>query len=165
MFDSLDSETPAVREAAMTEALKVRKEAATRAAELIERYHADPQRQGTVKDCLLLLGHLGANEHVALLVHHLTFEAYYKNTKRPQTTEDLYPASAALAELGPSALPAVLDRLRGEDGETLARAGAAALAGALGRHYALVILDDELRRATGPAHARLEAVKQQLDKR
>ncbi len=158
----LDSENPATRQTAMSAILKSRDDNEKQVAALIERYVDAPDRQGTVKDCMLLLGRLHATTYVALLVKHLTFEAFFKNTKRPQPLEDLHPAIPALIDIGSPAIKPVLERLSAEDGETLQRAGAAVLRGVLGTPWAILIVEDARKRAADPAKGRLAQVLQLL---
>jgi hypothetical protein len=158
MLTELDSEDVATRQAAMAAILKARQEGDNEIATLLEQRVQAPDRQGTVKDCMLLLGRLHATVHVPLLVNHLTFEAFYKNTKRPQTLEDLHPAIPALIDMGSPSIQPVLDRVEAEDGEILQRAGAAVLRGVLGKRRAILIVEDEQKRAPPPAQARLARV-------
>ena len=86
----LDSESPEVRARASSDILQRREAEIDVLMQLLERRLVNDDRQGTVKDVMLVLGKLRASRAVPLLVRNLTYEAFYKNTKRPQTTEDLY---------------------------------------------------------------------------
>ncbi len=158
MVTKLDSEDPASRQAAMTAILKTRGEEDKQIAALVERYVAAADRQGTVKDCMLLLGHLHATAYVPLLVKHLTFKAFYKDTKRPQALEDVYPAVPALINMGVSSIQPVIERLEKEDGEPLQLTGAAVLRGVLGQSWAVLIVEDAQAHAAAPAKGRLAQI-------
>jgi len=147
MFDGLESESLEIRQAASAAIFQSYQVDRQKVAVVVEKYLPVNGREGTVRDSILLLGKLRAAEYAPLLARHLTFEAYYKNTKRPQTTEDLYPAVAALIDIGSPAVTPVLERLKREDGEVLERTGAAVLHGVLGSKWATVILEYELRAA------------------
>jgi hypothetical protein len=158
MLTELDSEDVATRQRAMAAILKGRQEGDNEIAALLEQRVQAPDRQGTVKDCMLLLGRLHATVHVPLLVSHLTFEAFYKNTKRPQTLEDLHPAIPALIDMGSPSIQPVLDRVKAEDAEIVQRAGAAVLGGVLGKRRAILIVEDEVKRTSPASQARLARV-------
>jgi HEAT repeat protein len=144
MSIELESDSPEVRAKASEELLAKRQADIAAILRIVEKFLGDDTRRGTVKDNMLLLGKLRAVEAVGLLVRNLTFEVFYKNTKRPQTTEDLYPAVQALIDIGSPALGPVLERLAAEDDELLHRAGAAVLRGVLGRNHARAVLTEEL---------------------
>ena len=139
----LDSESPEVRARATAEILKRRDVEIDALMQLLERKLAGDDRQGTVKDVMLLLGKLRAVRAVPLLVRNLTYEAFYKNTKRPQITQDLYPAVNALIDIGEPSLNPVLERVRNEDDPTVARTGAAVIRGILGERVASILVKEE----------------------
>ena len=155
----LDSESPEIRARASSEILKRRDTDIDALMQLLERRLAGDDRQGTVKDIMLLLGKLRAVRAVALLVHNLTYEAFYKNTKRPQTTQDLYPAVNALIDIGSPSLNPVLERLRNEDDPIVSRTGVAVIRGILGEHVASALVKEEASAERLPDRKRrLEAV-------
>lgn len=155
----LDSESPEIRARASSEILKRRDTDIDALMQLLERRLAGDDRQGTVKDVMLLLGKLRAVRAVALLAHNLTYEAFYKNTKRPQTTQDLYPAVNALIDIGSPSLNPVLERLRSEDDPIVSRTGVAVIRGILGEHVASALVKEEASAERLPDRKRrLEAV-------
>ncbi len=155
----LDSESPEIRARASSEMLKRHDADVDALLQLLERKLAGDDRQGTVKDVMLLLGRLRAVRAVPLLVHNLTYEAFYKNTKRPQTTQDLYPAVNALIDIGSPSLTPVLERLRSEDDPIVMKAGAAVIRGILGERVASAVVKEESSAEVAPGRKhRLEAV-------
>ena len=163
MFSDLESESPEVRKAASYEILDNWRTESRKVAELVEKYVTLENRKGTAKDMILLLGKLRAAEYTPILVQHMTFEVYYKETKRPQTTEDLYPAVQALIDMGSPALNAVLERLKSENSGIVARTGAAVLQGILGEQWASAVLDSEIQNSDQiQVKERLQRVLHQL---
>jgi hypothetical protein len=162
VMTELDTEDAVARQAAMAEILAARDEADRQVAAILERRVEAVDRQGTVKDCMLLLGKLHATAYVPLLVKHLTFQSFYKNTKRPQTLQDLHPAVPALIDMGTPAIKPVLARLEAEDDANLQRLGAAVLRGVLGQAWAILIVEDAQRSASDPVRARLTQVLELL---
>lgn len=160
MFAKLESESPEIRAAANLELLaNPRPEDIPEIIGIVEKYLPDAARQGTVKDNMLLLGKLKSVAAIPLLVRNLTYEAFYKNTKRPQPPEDLFPAVQALIDIGQPSVRPLLERLAAEDGEKLALAGATVIRGVLGREAARQLLSKEIEAATGDAtKSRLRAV-------
>jgi HEAT repeat protein len=159
MYIELESESPEIRAKASEQVLAGRKADIGAVLKVVEKYLGDDSRRGTVKDNMLLLGKLRAVEAVGLLVRNLTFEVFYKNTKRPQTIEDLYPAVQALIDTGTPSLGPVLERLAAEDDELLHRTGAAVLLGILGRSHARALLKEEMGSAKSvSAQVRLRKV-------
>ena len=148
MLLELESESADDRRAAIAKILACRQVSNQEIADLLTKYLAVPERKGTAKDMMLLLGKLHAAEHVPLLVRSLTFKVFYRSTKRPQTIEDLYPAVQALADIGAPALDPVLDRLSREDDEELERTGGAVLRDVLGMPRATLILNGAIHSAT-----------------
>jgi HEAT repeat protein len=158
MVNELDSEISEQRARVVEQSLKQRSTEVTALIALAERLAADPARQGTVKDVLGLLGRLRAVEAVPLMVRLLTFEVFYKNTKRPQTTSDLYPAVQALIDIGPAAIDPLLERVRVDDDVQVQRNAAVTLRGILGTRRARLALADEAQRApTERSRDRLQA--------
>jgi hypothetical protein len=163
VYTQLESESPEARAAASAEILSRQRADHEKVAAVVAKYAAEEGRGGTVKDSMLLLGKLRAAEHVPLLVRYLTFEVFYKNTKRPQTTEDLYPAVQALVDIGAPALRPVLERASKEDSETVQRTAAAVLRGVLGRAWATAVLSEEIRSAAqSQVKEKLERVLRQV---
>jgi hypothetical protein len=159
MSIELESESPEIRAHASKEVLERRQADIAAVLKIVEKYLGDDTRRGTVKDNMLLLGKLRAAEAVDLLVRNLTFEVFYKNTKRPQSVEDRYPVVQALIDIGIPSLRPVLDRVAAEDDELLARTGAAVLLGILGRTHARAVLTEEMGSAKSvSAQVRLREV-------
>jgi hypothetical protein len=160
VFAQLESESPEARAAASSELLAhPRPENIPEIIRIVEKYLPDPERQGTVKDSMLLLGRFKAIEAIPLLVRNLTYEVFYKNTKRPQPPSDLFPAVQALIDIGAPSVRPVMGRLSAEDGEKLALAGASVLRGILGLDAARALLRKEIDGAAdGPTRTRLQAV-------
>jgi hypothetical protein len=154
----LESESPEVRLKAGAAVVAARDSTIRELEASARKYLAAEDRRGTVKDLMLLMGRLRASECVEFLVSQLTFEVYYKETKRPQTTKDLYPAVQALIDIGSPAVAPTLRRLAGEDGEVLQRCGSTVLREILG--------PDLARQATELERARTEdaQVKARLEK-
>ena len=165
MFAGLESESPTVRAQASAEALARRQPDDIAAIlAIVEKYLSDEARQGTVKDNMLLLGKLRAVQAVPLLVRNLTYEVFYKRTKRLQSTEDLYPAVQALIDIGQPSVRPVLARLAVEGGETLEKNGATTLHRILGRSGARELLLSEIAAARDEqTQARLRKVITVLD--
>jgi hypothetical protein len=150
MFAELESESAENRRGAAEKILAARLEVGQQVGDLLVKYLAVPDREGTAKDLMLLLGKLRATEQIPLLVRSLTFKAFYRSTKRPQTVEDLYPAVQALADIGAPAIDAVLARIEHEDDEEVHRVAAAVLRGILGAPRAKLILDNAVRTNRAP---------------
>ena len=104
MTIDLESESPEVRLKASAAVAAARDSTIRELEALARKYVAAGDRRGTVKDVMSLMGRLRAAECVEFLVSQLTFEVYYKETKRPQTTKDLYPAVQALIDIGSPAV-------------------------------------------------------------
>lgn len=165
MLVDLESTVQDLRAQASAKLLEQRQADISTLSRLVEKYLRDAERHGTVKDAMLLLGRLRAVEAVGLLTRNLTLEVFYKSTKRPQTTEDLYPAVQALIDIGSPSIAAVLARIVEVDEPEVQRAGAAVLRGVLGLRHAHAVLADELRARPGPEQQRrLGAVADLLDR-
>jgi hypothetical protein len=147
MSAELESESIDDRRVAVAKILEARTQQNQQIADLLAKYLADPSREGTAKDLIVLLGKLRAVEQLPILVRSLTFKVFYRNTKRPQTIEDLYPAVQALTDLGAPAIDPVLERIMREDQEDVARTGAAVLRNVLGLSRAVLILDQAIQTA------------------
>jgi hypothetical protein len=163
VWNDLTSENPDIRKTAAEEVLATRKDDAGHILELAEKHVALGTRNGTVKDLMLLLGRLHAAEAVPFLVRNLTYEVFYKETKRLQTLPDLCPAVQALADIGSPALDPVLERAKAEDAESIHRAAAWVWRTVLGADRAEALLSREIAKASDPAvQARLRHVHAQL---
>lgn len=159
----LESDHSETRNAAMAKISNEQHTDAARIADIFLKYRSVDARKGTAKDALLVLGKLRASEYVPLLIENLTFQVFYLETNRPQTTADQYPAVQALIDIGSPALRPLLQRLETEDGGTLGRTGATVLRGVLGERWATAILEYEIAAApVGPAAERLRRVLLQM---
>jgi len=147
MLDALESQSQQERIAASAEIIRRRQIENAQIAQIAAKYVQVEERKGSAKDNLVLLGRLHAAETIPLLVQNMTFAVFYKDTKRPQSVEDLYPAVQALIHIGSPSLNPVLERLKNEDGETLQRTGAAVFRGVLGRVWATCVLENEIKAA------------------
>jgi hypothetical protein len=160
----LDSESPEVRARASAEIVQRREAEIDGLMQLLELRLANDDRQGTAKDVMLVLGKLRATQAVPLLVRNLTYEAFYKNTKRPQTTEDLYPAVSALIEIGSPSLNSVLERVKNDSDPTVTRTAAAVIYGVLGGRRASSWLKEEAAaERSGDRKRRLEDVAHAIE--
>ncbi len=166
LIEGLESESPEVRANASAKVLARRQpEDIPEIVKIVEKYLGSDDRQGTVKDNMLLLGKLQAVDAIPLLVRNLTYQAYYKNTKRPQPPADLFPAVQALIDIGRPSVRPVLGRLAAEDGENLAIAGATVLSRILGLPGAEALLSREIAASRDqPAQSRLRNVQRWLEK-
>ncbi|HTX37363.1 MAG TPA: hypothetical protein VME43_20185 [Bryobacteraceae bacterium] len=166
LIAGLESESPEVRAKASAEVLARQQPGdIAEVMRIVEKYLKSDDRQGTVKDNMLLLGKLHALEAIPLLVQNLTFEAFYKNTKRPQPPADLFPAVQALIDIGRPSVRPVLARLAAEDGEKLGIAGATVLRRILGLRDARALLSDEIAAAKEErSQARLRIVLSLIEK-
>ena len=140
MFGQLEAESPEERRAAAAKIVDMRRAQEQQIADLLAKVLAVPDREGTAKDLILLLGKLHATEQVPILVQSLTFQVFYRASKRPQTTEDLFPAVQALIDIGTPALDPVIERLQSESGGDVQRAGTAVLRGILGLQRAKLVM-------------------------
>lgn len=165
LFPGLESESQTVRAQASAEVLaRHQPDDIAAILAIVEKYLSDEARQGTVKDNMLLLGRLRAVQAVPLLVRNLTYEVFYKMTKRLQSTEDMYPAVQALIDIGQPSVRPVLARLAVEGGETLEKNGATTLDRILGRSGARDLLSSEIAAARDEqSQARLRKVMTVLD--
>jgi hypothetical protein len=155
----LESESPEVRLKAGAAVVAARDSTIRELEASARKYLAAEERRGTVKDLMLLMGRLRASECVEFLVSQLTFEVYYKETKRPQTTKDLYPAVQALIDIGSPAVAPTLRRLASEDGEVLQRCGGTVLREVLGPELARQALElERARTEDAQVKGRLERV-------
>lgn len=165
MSHELEAESPDERRAAVAQILGARTGENQKVADLLAKYLAVPDRLGTAKDLILLLGKLRAVEHLPLLVQAQTVKVFYRATKRPQTIEDLYPAVQALIDIGSPAIDPVLERARRDDDEEAQRTAAAVLRGILGLSRATLILDEAIQTAPSTqAKDRLKKARLQLQK-
>jgi HEAT repeat protein len=92
--------------------------------EIVKEYTQREDRRGAAKTAITLLGELQSERSIPLLVEHLTFGVFYKETKRAQSPEDYYPAVGALVQIGKPALEPVLAKAERTDDATVLRCAA-----------------------------------------
>jgi len=136
----LESEDRRTREAAARELLQERGQLIKELQRIVKHYISDPQRKGTTKTAIILLGNLRAVECVPLLAENLTFFVFYKDVKRPQTIEDRFPCVGALIEIGIPCLDPVLETVQNSDDETVIRSGAYVVSRIVGPELALALI-------------------------
>jgi hypothetical protein len=125
----------------------------------------DETRRGTVRDSILLLGKLRATEAVPLLVEHLNYGVFYKESKRLQTPEDYYPAGQALIDIGIPSLDPVVTAMTATDDATMHQLGARIIVKILGPKLAGVYLQDKIQAETEQTRrTRLQAVMAYLNR-
>ncbi len=118
---------------------------------IVNKYLADDTRRDTVRDNMLLLGKLRAVEAIPLLLDNLTYDVFYKETKRLQSVEDLYPAVQALIDIGRPSLGPVQAKLSSGGDEILAKNGTTVLKGILGHEGARDLLTAQAAAAADEA--------------
>src|SRR5215831_2643361 len=113
-ISDLESDSPDARRAAKERILSARDVPHDDIRALAEKYMSGPKK-GTAKDAILLLGKLNSTSSIDWLLDHLTFEVFYKETKRPQPPADRFPAVEALIDIGLPAIDPLLARAATED--------------------------------------------------
>ena len=88
---------------------------------LAREFVGERERAGTAKSAIILLGDLQAQEAIPFLVDHLTFKVFYKQAKRLQTLDDLYPCAGALIKIGAPSIERLLERVEGASDEAVIR--------------------------------------------
>ena len=123
-LDGLESQLVSDRETAVKELLQLRNKAIARCEDIIRSYVAENDRKGTVASAVSLLGDLRSESSVPLLVENITFEVFYKDTKRPQAFEDRYPCVQALGKIGFFSIEPVLKKTTGQNDDLSISCGA-----------------------------------------
>lgn len=95
---------------------------AIRLIEKVAREMVDQTKAGPAKSAIYLLGELQAVESVPFLTENITFEVYYKDSKRPQTMDDRFPCTGALIKIGVPAVDPTLAKVEKADDENVIRA-------------------------------------------
>jgi hypothetical protein len=150
VFEKLQSEDTVTRDAATAEIMAARKEMLQKCEAIVKQFISDENRKGTVKTSILLLGKLRLQESVPFLVEHMTFAVFYKETKRLQDVEDLYPCVEALIQIGvPSVVPVVDKTKKNKDDETVIICSSTVLREVLGADIAKSYLEREIARERG----------------
>lgn len=167
--NQMRSDNIADREAAARAILQHKQQAQSRPdvisgiEKIVRDFAADDERKGTVKTAVALLGELQSVNSVPLLVEHLTFKVFYKQTKRPQPKEDLFPSVGALIKIGQPSLDPVLIKAGESDDEETARCAAFVVEGIL-KDGAATFLQERVARETNPiAQQRLLRLQQYLN--
>jgi len=91
---------------------------------IVREFADNEQRRGTAKTAIGLLGDLQSSGSIPLLVDHLTLRVFYKETKRIQPKEDLFPSVGALIKIGQPSVDPVLSRAEGTDDEQIGQCAA-----------------------------------------
>ena len=149
VFAKLRSTDPAIRDAATAEIMAARKEMIRKCEEIVRDSIIDENRKGTATTSILLLGKLRSQESVPLLVEHLTFEVFYKDTKRPQTVEDRHPCVRALIEIGVPSVDLVVDKAKKSQDEKVIRCSSTVLRGVFGEDIAKAYVERRIARDSG----------------
>lgn len=159
----LRSERPESREAAARSVLDDRRRLVADLQRIVRETVGDEARRGTARDAIVLLGQLRAVESAPLLVENLDFKVFYKDVKRPQPPEDLYPCVGALIEIGMPAIEPVLRRAGMSDDEDVLRNTAYVVKKILGRKLALALLNDR-GQLSAAERQRMERVREVVAK-
>src|SRR5262249_43249154 len=128
----LESDSVELRKAAVERVLREKSLSVKEVRSIAEKHVAGLHKHGTAKDAILLLVKLRAVDEIPWLVSQLTFEVFYKETKRPQPPEDVFPAAQALIDIGQPSIQPVLDRVKGSGDHKIYLAAATVLRGVLG---------------------------------
>lgn len=146
VFAKLRSVDPAVRDAATTEIMAARKETIRKCEDIVRDSIKEEDRRGTAATSILLLGKLRSQESAPLLVEYLTFEVFYKETKRPQTLEDRHPCVKALIEIGIPSVDLVLDKATKSQEARVIECSSKVLRGVLGDDIAKAYVERRMAR-------------------
>jgi len=143
-FAQLKSEREPERQAAVEAIVTYRNDAINAAEQIIEEFGQHEDRKGTVKASILLLGKLQSQRSVPLLLDYLTFEVFYKASKRTQSVEDRFPAVQALVDIGLPSVDPVIDRIEKSKDGTVLVCAAKVLIGILGKDRAIEYVKQKL---------------------
>jgi len=132
----LESDSPEVRRRAVRTLLAHRNVSHAQLRALADK-HVKSGKHGTAKDVILLLGKLNSIESIDWLIDHIDFDVFYKETKRTQSIEDLYPAVQALIDIGLPSLGPLIERAKTDKRKELPMAAAAVLIGVLSARGAI----------------------------
>ena len=159
----LASDNMTVRESAAQGILLSRQREIASIERIVREFVRDGTRKGTAKTAILLLGNLRSDQSVPLLVENLSFEVFYKDTKRPQPPEDLYPCVGALIRIGMPSVAPVLSRAESSDDQKISRCAGCVVQGVLGRKLAVAHVRERMEGLSDTAeHKRLEALLQNM---
>ena len=153
-WKSLESDNERERDTAAVSVLKEHASAEREVAGIVTKYLSDGSRKGTVKTAIRLLGELRAEQYVPLLIDNLTFEVFYKDSKRPQAIEDLFPSVGALIKIGIPSIEPILKKVKSTNDTAVLRAATAVFHGVLGDDLAERRLTIELRNEGEDANRR-----------
>jgi len=146
VFARLRSEDPAIRDTAAAEIMAARGTTIRKCEEIVRDSIRDENHKGTTKTSILLLGKLRSQESVPLLVEHLPYEVFYKDTKRPQIFEDRCPCVKALIEIGVPSVDRVVEKTKKSRDEKVTRCAAAVLRGVLGAGAGRAYVQEKMAR-------------------
>jgi HEAT repeat protein len=168
LLRQLRSEDIDEREAA-AKALTARKQEVINSPDAIAKIEAvvgdfagDENRRGTAKTAIDLLGNLQSTGSIPVLVNNLTLRVFYKETKRPQRKEDLYPSVGALIKMGEPSTDPVLTRVQESDDDQVAQCTAYVVKGLKKNGAAQLIQDHINRQSDSRANQRLRAVQRYM---
>jgi len=120
-LSNLRSEKPKEREEAVEAVLGARHTTTQAVLEIAREFVGRDDRKGTAKSAIILLGQVRATEAVPFLVEQLDFLVFYKESKRPQPTEDAHPCVDALIRIGLPSLKPLLGRVQQTEDEKILR--------------------------------------------
>src|SRR6516225_7914961 len=88
------------REAAAKRVLADRTSTIASLEAIVDEFATTPDRRGTAKTAIDLLGQLRAEESIPLLIKFLKLEVFYKENKRIIGIDERFPAVGALIKIG-----------------------------------------------------------------
>jgi hypothetical protein len=171
-MDSLRSDDITTREAAARSILSrewaqatplQRRKIVTEIEKIVKEFVNNPDRKGTAKTSIVLLGKLRSEHSIPILLENLTLEVFYKEAKRPQTVEDRFPSVSALIEIGSAAVEPVLAKVEGSDNETVTLCAATILEKVMGKEKAVNYVNQRVKlRTNATQQQRLIRLSQRL---
>jgi hypothetical protein len=147
----LNSDSSAERRAAVREILKRRNVAHDQLRALVDRYIGTGSRHETIYDVMVLLGRLRAIELIPWFLGHLTYRSSSWIIRDGATPDRVYPAVAALIEIGAPALKPMLARLASHGDEETRAVIETFLRKVLGKYEAIERVTRELASAADPS--------------
>ncbi len=142
----LSSEDATVREEAVQVVVSKHRQFAATMQELATLFLDDPEKVGMAATAIRLLGEIRSDTSVPLLVNHLTFRVFYKETKRTQGPDDLYPCVGALIAIGLPSLDPLLKKVAATDDELFLRNAAVVIERMLGPTVGAAYLQERIER-------------------
>jgi hypothetical protein len=162
----LESDTATERRAAVRAILKTRMVPHDRLRALADKYIAMRRGHGIVWDVMVLLGRLRAHDQIPWLIGHLTYRSPHLLGDRNIPPQKLFPAVAALIEIGAPSVSQLLQRLESHSDADTRIAVQTVLREVLGRFEAVQRVRRELSGTTNAmAEANLTAMLDELRRR